>query len=334
MRWPILATVLVVSGCPKPSDAPATAEAPSAASTSPSPVASTSVSTSTATPAPGSPLSKLVPPARPGARTPCPLTIEPGVAFGPVLLGETLADLVAAGLTVKKTSATHAEVALPGGTTLQVTLCEGKILEVWIDDLRKAPACVEYAGTKVAATIDRPDLEKLLGGCTATPPRTGGAFERCQDGGVYLGHGLGTFVQIRVHPKSIPFDDACEIAKDDGSPVTLTQAQKQKMLESTLLLKELSDHYHVKLPGRDPLRIVKTPLVAEHSLMMFGSDVVWIEESAAKAGTAFLRITGLSATKTKAKLSFEYPIEGVTGSVTFAQRFGEWRYESSDVKEK
>lgn len=328
MRSSLLAVVALVSACHKPADPVADKPAPAASS-------SASAATSIATPAPsGSPLSKLVPPSRPGARTPCPLTIEPGVAFGPVLLGETLADLAAAGLSVKKISDTHAEVALPGGTTLKVSLCEGKIIEVWIDDLRKAPACVEYAGAKVSPTVDREDLEKTLGGCTGTPPRTGGAFERCQDGGVYLGHGLGTFLQIRVHPKSLPFDDACEIAKDDGSPVALTQAQKQKMLETTLLLKELSDHYHVKLPGRDPLRIVKTPLVADHAIMMFGSDVVWIEESAAKTGTAFFRITGLTATKTKAKLSFEYPIEGVRGTVTFAQRFGEWRYESSDVHEK
>lgn len=328
MRWHSLGFLVLLSACSKPEApivaAPASPTATPSASSTPSPSAAPS----------GSPLAKLVPPSRPGPRNPCPLTIEPGVAFGPVLLGETLADLTAAGLTVKKVSDTHAEVTLTGGETLKVTLCEGKIIDIWIDDLRKAPACVAFAGTKIAPTIDRLDLEKALGGCTEAPPRIGGTFERCVDGGVYVGHGLGTFLQIRVRPKSFPFDDACEIAKDDGSPVTLTEPQKQKMLETTLLMKELSPYFHPKLPGRDPLRIVKTPLLAEHDLMMFGSNVAWIEEKEAKAGTAFFRITALVASKTKAKLSFEYPIEGVSGTATFSHRFSEWRYESGEVREK
>ena len=282
----------------------------------------------------GSPLSRIVPPARPGPRASCPLTIEPGVAFGPVLLGETIADLEKAGLTVAKKTATHAEVELAGGGTLNVTLCEGKIIDIWIDDLRKAPACVSYAGATIASAIPREDLEKTLGGCTATEPRTGGAFERCQDGGVYVGHGMGTFLQIRVRPKSLPFDRACAIATDDGTPIALSSAEKDAMLKKTLNLPELGKYWHVDRPGRDPLRIVRTPLVPELSFMMFGSPVVWIDEADAKSGTAFMRITGLTATKTRATLTFEYPIEGVTGTATFAHSFDtEWRVERGDVRE-
>jgi len=282
----------------------------------------------------GSPLSRIVPPVRPGPRAACPLTIEPGVALGPVLLGETLPELEAAGLKVNKKSATYAEVELPGGETLKVTLCEGKVIDIWLDDLRKAPACVTYAGATIPATMAREDLEKALGGCTATEPRLGGAFERCQDGGVYVGHGMGTFLQIRVRPKTLPFDNACEIAKDDGSPIALSSAEKDAMLKKTLILPELSPYWHVNLPGRDPLRIVKTPLVAEQPLTMFGSPVVWIDEADAKKGTAFLRITGLSATKTKATLMFEYPIEGVTGVARFAHSYDDWRLERAEVRER
>ncbi len=295
----------------------------------PAPVAS---STSSA----GSPLSRIVPPSRPGPRASCPLTIEPGVAFGPVLLGETIADLEAAGLAVTKKSDTHAEIALSGGGKLNITLCDRKIIDIWIDDLRIAQSCVTYAGATISSTIAREDLEKTLGGCTATAPRIGGAFERCQDGGVYVGHGMGTFIQIRVRPKSLPFDNACEIATDDGSPITLTAAEKDAMLRQTLNIPELGKYWHVDKPGRDPLRIVKTPLVPEQSLMMFGSQVVWIDEADAKTGTAFLRITGLSATKTKATLTFEYPIEGVTGTATFAHvpNTRDWRLERGEVREK
>jgi hypothetical protein len=283
----------------------------------------------------------LIPPARPGTRKPCPLTIEPGVAFGPVVLGETLADLVRAGLTVNKVSDTHAEISLPGApgakpSLLKVSLCEGKIIDVWIDDLREAPACVAFAGTTFSPTIAREDLEKALGGCTDTEPRIGGAFERCQDGGVYVGHGMGTFLQIRVRPKAFPFDDACAIATDDGSAIVLSPAERTSLLKQTLNLRGLSDHWHVTEPGRDPLRIVKTPLIAEQALMMFGSPVSWIDEGEAKKGTAFFTITKLEATKTKATLAFTYPIEGVVGTATFARVSGtaEWRLERSDVHER
>ena len=284
----------------------------------------------------GSPLSRIVPPSRPGPRKSCPLTIEPGVAFGPVSLGETIADLETAGLAVDKKSDTHAEVTIGGGQTLKVTLCQGKIIDIWIDDLRLAPACVAFGGTTFDPTVPREDLEKALGGCSDTPPRTGGTFESCQSGGVYVGHGLGTFLQIRVRPKGLPFDNTCAIASDDGSPIVVPPAERDAILRKVLNLPEISPYWHVNLPGRDPLRIVKTPLLSEQSLTMFGSPVVWIDESAATKGTAFLRITSLAATKTKATLTFEYPIEGVAGTATFDYVDGlhEWRLAHATVSER
>ncbi len=291
----------------------------------------------------GAMLSRLIPPARPGPRSPCPLTVEPGVAFGPVLLGETVADLESAGLTVKKVSDTHAEVSLAGtgavgGTdaVLKITLCQGKIIDVWVDDLRLAPTCVAYAGKSVAPSIPREELEKLLGGCTDAPPRIGGTFESCQGGGVYVGHGMGTFLQVRVRPKAFPFDDACSVASDDGSPVTLAPSDRDAMVRDTLMLRELGPYWHVDEPGRDPLRIVRTALVPEQTLTMFGSPVVWIDESAATKGTAFLRITALAATRTKATLSFEYPIEGVVGTATFSRSGGSstYRLARGEVRER
>lgn len=288
--------------------------------------------TSVTTPASGSPLSRLIPPVRPGPRATWPLSIESGVGFGPVLLGETLADLEHAGLSVTKVSDTHAEVSVVAGATLKVSLCEGKIIEIWIDDLRRTPGSVLYNGTPVSASIPREDLERRLGGCTATPPRIGGAFERCHDGGVYLGHGLGAFLQIRVHPKTFPFDNACALATDDGTPIALPHADRSKMLRDVLNLRELSPYWHVAEPGRDPLRIVRTALIPEQPLTMFGSPVLWIDESDAKKGTAFLRIIALVATKTRAVVTFEYPIEGVVGTATFAHQF-DWRLERGEVRE-
>lgn len=292
--------------------------------------------TATAPQASGAPIAKLVPPSRQGPRASCPLTIEPGVGFGPVLLGETLSDLSRAGLKIKQESETFAlvELAEPSSTKLRVQLCQGKVIEVALDDLRKGPECVQYAGKAIPRAMPRADIEAALGGCESTPPRTGGAFERCQQGGVYVGHGMGDFVQLRVMPKGWPFDDTCSIASDDGSLVDLSADERVDLLKKVLLLREISPHWHVDKPGRDPLRIVKTPLVRTEALTMFGSPVSWIDESEAKAGTAFLRVTRLDATKTKATAEFAYPIEGVKGTATFKRSGREWQLEQARVSER
>lgn len=323
----------------KPPQADPPAASASGAGLSPRPPA-TSPATTPALPAsaPGSPLSRLVPAPRSGPRGLCPLAIEPGVSFGPVALGETLETLTKAGLAVKKTSEGFAELVLPasagGGGTLKMALCEGKIIDLWIDDLRIGPDCVTYQGKPVARATPREQLAGLLGGCTATPPREGGAFESCAGGGAFLGHGMGNFLQIRVRPAGFAFDQTCEIATDDGSLVTLPPAARRRFLEQTLNLPALGAHWHVGTPGRDPLRIVKTPLLDPEKLTMFGSPVVWIEPAEARPGTAYFTITQLQATRTRGTLAFTYPIEGITGSVGFLKHGDSWEVEKSEIKER
>lgn len=262
------------------------------------------------------------------------MTIVPGVSFGPIALGETVDDLKRGGLAVSNVSDHHADVTV-GSVTMRVSLCAGKIIDIWIDDLRLTPS-LTYDGKAIPSTIPRDDLEKLFGGCTATPARIGGAFERCHDGGLYVGHGMGDFVQIRVRPRSFPFDDACSFATDDGGAVALSPAERTSILKQTLNLTELSKHWHVDKPGRDPLRIVKTPLVAEQSLTMFGSPVKWIDEKEATKGTAYFTLTKLEATKTTATIGFTYPIEGLVGMALFKRSSSsdDWRLESASVAER
>jgi hypothetical protein len=268
------------------------------------------------------------------------MNIVPGVSFGPIALGETLADLTSAGLTVTNVTDTHADVSAPGksdpGAVLRVTLCAGKIIDIWLDDLRAATSCVTYEGKPIAPTMPREELEKLVGDCADTAARIGGAFERCRGGGLYVGHGMGNFLQLRVKPKAFPFDDACGFATDDGSLVELSPKERSSLLKQTLNLSELSKYWHPDKPGRDPLRIVRTPLVVEERLTMFGSPVVWIDEAEAKKGTAFFTITKLEATKTKATVSFAYPVEGVAGTATFKHALGTepWRLENASVAER
>ena len=323
---------------PSVSDRPGSLD--SSAAPTPSSSATTPAAVTPTTTPSGSPLSRLVPKPQTGPRLACPLAIVPGVSFGPVALGETLDDLRRGGLTVTNVSDSHADVSLPGradpGKKLGVSLCSGKIIDIWIDDLRTAPSCVTYEGKPIAPTMPREALEKLVGGCEATSPAVGGAHERCSDGGLYVGHGMGDFLQLRVQPKAFPFRDGCAVASDDGSPVELSPRERSSILEQTLNLTELSKYWHPSTPGRDPLRLVRTPLVAEQRLTMFGSPVVWIDEADAKKGTAFFRLTKLEATKTKAAVSFAYPVEGVAGSAVFkrASRAEAWRLESATVAER
>lgn len=265
------------------------------------------------------------------------MAIVPGVSFGPIALGETLSELTQGGIVATNVSESHADVTLPGAPAVKlgVTLCAGKIIDIWVDDLR-AISCVTYADKPIASSIAREDLEKVLGPCTDMPPRIGGTFEKCHDGGVYMGHGMGTFLQIRVRPKGFPFDDACAVASDDGSPVDLPERDRSHLLKKVLSLPQLSGYWHVTTPGRDPLRIVKTTLVPQESLMMFGSSVVWIDQSEAKKGSAFFLVTKLSATKTKAVIGFSYPIEGVVGTATFGRASSneEWRLDTASVGER
>jgi hypothetical protein len=195
---------------------------------------------------------------------------------------------------------------------------------------------VTYEGKPIAPKVPREEREKTFGGCTPTAPRIGGAFEKCHDGGLYVGHGMGDFVQNRVRPKAFPFDDACAIATDDGSAVELSPTERSSIFKKTLNLTELSKYWHVDKPGRDPLRIVKTPLVAEESLTMFGSPVKWIDEAEATKGTAYLVVTRLGATKTKATIAFTYPVEGIAGTAVFGRSSprDEWRLETASVAEK
>ncbi len=108
----------------------------------------------------------------------CPLAIEPGIALGPVELGYTRADLEALGLPITVVSAGSGPATFLKVGMIDVQLLEGKVIEAWIDDLRKAPDCVTFRGAAVRPTVPREQLEATVGSCTATPGRTGGAFER------------------------------------------------------------------------------------------------------------------------------------------------------------
>jgi hypothetical protein len=165
-------------------------------------------------------------------------------------------------------------------------------------------------------------LEARQGACARTPMRIGGAFEKCADGGVYVGYGDGEWAQVRVMPRGEAFDmdEPCATALDDGSPVEVPAAKRLMMLRTTLNLDKLSPHWHPDLRGRDPLRIVRSPYFPDPpEFNMFGDPVVWIDAADAKQGTAYFEITALTATKTRARIEFRYPVEGIDGNAVFSR---------------
>lgn len=343
MRWGV-GMLLVVSGAchpaPVPGDQKVIAEAGVTATATPTASMGTASAGSGAAIGSGAPLGRLVPRPRSGPRLACPLAIVPGVSLGPVGLGETLEDLRRGGLGLENVTEGHADVLVPTDAgppaKLGATVCAGKVIDVWLDDLRLAPPCVTLDGKAVAGTIAREELESRLGDCGPSAPRIGGAFERCAGGGAYVGHGLGTFLQLRVRPKDYPFDDACSYATEDGALVEATAAERTTLLKATLNLSELAPYWHPSHPGRDPLRLVRTSLVSEQPLTMFGSPVVWIDEKDAAKGSAYFKLTKLETTRTTAVVGFAYPVEGVSGVATFKRRDPSetWRLERATVSER
>jgi len=127
------------------------------------------------------------------------------VSFGYVDIGDTRADLDRIGIPVKELSAGGGVAILEIGA-LDVSLCGGQVVDIWLDDLRQGPDCVLFHGSPVDRNAGREALETRIGTCVPGPPRHGGVFEKCEGGGLYLGHGMGDFLQIRVRAPGAPFD--------------------------------------------------------------------------------------------------------------------------------
>jgi hypothetical protein len=268
------------------------------------------------------------------------MAIEPGVALGPVELGYTRADLEALGLPITVVSAAGGSkmpVTFLKVGMIEVELLEDKVIEAWIEDLRKAPDCVTFRGAPVGPTVPREQLEATVGTCAATPGRIGGAFERCANGGLYIGHGLGDFLQIRVRPQGddLDLDNLVARLSDDGMPVILTASTRARALEQLLDARELSPFWHSSLPGRSPLRIVEHSDFAEKpSFRMFGDPIRWIPEHDALPQTAFLRIRRFAATASRLEVEVEYPIEGLRASAAFRPSGSEWTLDRVVVAER
>lgn len=121
------------------------------------------------------------------------IEIIPGKSIGAVALGAPVKSL--------PKGATVAEL---DGKYMGINFAhkDGKIDDVWIDDLRKMRHPIHWASHEVPHHAKLDELKKLFGPCQTVPGLKGGMSFKC-DSGITLGcdfNGTGSFVQIRILP--------------------------------------------------------------------------------------------------------------------------------------
>ena len=264
----------------------------------------------------------------------CPIEIRSGEALGPVRIGQKRDALEALALPVKTLHKSGSTEIVEVGP-FHAELCGGAVVDTWLDDLRKAPDCVSVAGKKVDRAMARDAFIGLFSGCKPLPPREGGSFVEC-DGGVRIGWGMGDFIQVRVVKQGSKIDDSCENLLDDGKPVALAAETRAQLLQKVLDLDLLAKFWHSDLPGRAPLALLQTEVVADSpKLSMFGSPVAYVARAdAAKKKLPYFELSKLESTATKTRIEFSYPVEGVVGHVVFVKRWDSWILEEKDVAER
>jgi hypothetical protein len=127
------------------------------------------------------------------ANTNVPVLVVPLKSMGQVTIGQDVSSL-----SVAKKDNGSVEVA-PGISAL---IENGKVVDIWIDDLRKLNTAVNVSGVIVSPQATISDIKSALGPCAAVPVK-GGQFFNC-DSGLSIGTdfaGEGVFVQLRVKPR-------------------------------------------------------------------------------------------------------------------------------------
>ena len=117
--------------------------------------------------------------------------VAPGKSIGEVVLGAS-ADELPEGAKLED------EIGEYRGVRFSMT--DGRVADVWIEDIRVHPAVLRFAGLEVPAKASLDELKQLFGGCEPVEGVKGGMFFNCKSG-VALGcsyDGSDQFVQLRV----------------------------------------------------------------------------------------------------------------------------------------
>lgn len=258
----------------------------------------------------------------------CPLNIVPGRSLGPLKLGEPLP-----GPPRGPADSDFREIG-----PVRARYCGGRAVDLWLEDLRTGPDCVTLNGQPLARDIALETLKTRLGDCRDLPPRIGGAFVECAAGGLRLGYGLGTFLQVRVGIPGSDFDAECADYTDDGRPAPLPVPERDELLQRVLDLDLLAPFWHPDRPGRRPLPVLLSgPLagIAPPALTIFGEPVLWLspEDPAARKLPVF-EFTRLDSTARRVRIEVRYAPEGVVGHVVFQRRGDRWLVAEKHVAER
>jgi hypothetical protein len=119
------------------------------------------------------------------------IEIVPGKAIGELRLGARLGD-------IPKQAKVTGEAGEVDGVFF--VLADGRVDDVWIDDLRKLGIEVRFAGRVIPRDAALGELKAIFGPCEKVEGVKGGAFFNCA-AGVTLGcdaEETGSFVQIRL----------------------------------------------------------------------------------------------------------------------------------------
>jgi hypothetical protein len=122
------------------------------------------------------------------------IDIVPGKSIGQLSLGAPTSEIV-------KQAKMTAHVGELNGIKFAVQ--DGKIDDVWIEDLREFKGEVRFRGKVISHDIPLEDLKKILGGCEKVEGVKGGIFYNCPIG-ITIGcdyNDRGDFVQLRLKPR-------------------------------------------------------------------------------------------------------------------------------------
>ena len=104
------------------------------------------------------------------------------------------------------------------------------------------------------------------------------------------------------------------------------------ILQIVIDLPELEQYYHLDVPGRKPLAILKNGVVSTDGLNKFGEPVVYIEKP--DEGRAYLEFTKRDVGENTADVEFLYPAEGVRGTVNLRLANGKWEVVDKSIAER
>ena len=107
-----------------------------------------------------------------------------------------------------------------------ILLVDGKVDDVWIDDLKALPDGAVVDGTSLPPNASLDEIKRILGPCEPIEGVKGGVYFRCAKG-LVLGtdwEGKGQFIQIRLRDR---FGASVPYLKSDELSLTLTATETE-----------------------------------------------------------------------------------------------------------